>query len=185
MGYHPVITGLANIPKSLFRYDRDSGVLYWGDPGLAYFKNERGYKEFLKRRQGKAAGHQGATGYLDVGIKGRTYRVHRVIWALENGRDPVGDIDHIDGCRTNNRLENLREATRSQNRANTGANANNKSGLKGVHWHKGSKGWRAVITKNRKLHYLGQYSTPEAAHEAYIEACHRLNGEFANTGIRP
>jgi hypothetical protein len=95
------------------------------------------------------------------------------------GRWPRKGLDHINGCRDDNRIENLREATQSENMANVPRLKTNKSGVKGVSWHAGGRKWQAHIQKARKQHYLGLFETLEEAAAAYQEAAHRLHGSFA------
>jgi len=86
-------------------------------------------------------------------------------------------IDHRDGDPSNNRWNNLRRATPSQNNANRRLQQNNAWGLKGVSRHRSR--WRASIRKDRRTHHLGVFSTPQAAHAAYVAAARKLFGEFA------
>lgn len=90
------------------------------------------------------------------------------------------DTDHIDGSGLNNQRNNLRICTRSQNIMNQGKQSGNTSGFKGVTQHRASRKWFASITVNKKQIYLGRFQTPELASEAYIEACKKHHGEFAN-----
>lgn len=119
--------------------------------------------------------------YLFVFLHGRLYRAHRLAWLYVNGVWPSECIDHIDGDGLNNRIANLREATRAENNRNTGARRTNASGLKGVSWNKKDKRWRADISLNGKGIYIGNFLTPEEAHKAYAEAADRLHAEFART----
>jgi len=103
----------------------------------------------------------------------KTY-LHRVVT-----RAPAGfDVDHIDGDGLNNREANLRQATRSENMRNTGRRKDNKSGFKGVYWHKGAGKWQAEIKVGGVKEYLGLFTTIEAAHAAHQQAAKRLHGEF-------
>jgi hypothetical protein len=88
-------------------------------------------------------------------------------------------IDHRDGDPTNNRWNNLRKATPSQNSANRRRPQNNTSGFKGVLAYRGK--WRATISKNGQSTVLGMFQSPEAAHAAYVAAARKLFGEFART----
>lgn len=106
-------------------------------------------------------------------------RMHRLILGLT---DPKVEVDHIDGNGLNNTRSNLRACNRRENMRNTRAYANNKSGLKGVHWREDCGKWRACIRVNGKLKNLGCHDTKEAAYEAYCKAAIDLHGEFANTG---
>jgi Demerecviridae HNH endonuclease len=88
-------------------------------------------------------------------------------------------IDHRDLDPSNNRLTNLRRATKSQNNANRRVCRNNASGLKGVSPDRGR--WRASIRKNGRRRHLGMFPTPQAAHAAYVKAARKLFGRFART----
>jgi hypothetical protein len=97
-------------------------------------------------------------------------RAHRVAWALARGAWPKDEIDHKNGVASDNRLENLREATHVE----TGQNrprrtASNTSGLSGVYWHRGSHKWRARIRVGGRHHSLGLHHTREAAYAAYLK----------------
>lgn len=102
--------------------------------------------------------------------------LHRVIMG-----EPSLEVDHIDGDGLNNRRKNLREATSSQNKHNTGLRKNNSSGYKGVTWDKKNSKWQAQITLCRKVKKLGRFATPEEAYEAYCKASAELHGEFGRT----
>lgn len=90
-------------------------------------------------------------------------------------------VDHKDGDGLNNRRDNLREATRSQNMWNQGVRKNNSSGFKGVHWHSLVGKWRSEITQNGEKMVLGYFDTAESAAAAYALANANLRGEFART----
>ena len=102
--------------------------------------------------------------------------MHRVIMKTPKGKE----TDHIDNNGLNNQRSNLRIVTHSQNQMNKGMSKNNTSGFKGVSWDKNSKKWLALIRFNGKQIYLGVYTTKEEASEAYIKACIKYHGEFAN-----
>ena len=90
-------------------------------------------------------------------------------------------IDHRDGDGTNNRWNNLRRASQSQNNANRRRPRSNTSGFKGVSRCRRTGKWIAVIGKRGRMIYLGKFSTPQAAHAAYVAAARKLYGEFART----
>lgn len=120
-----------------------------------------------------------ATGYLVVRIDKKLYKVHRVIYLWHHGYLPEF-IDHIDVDRLNNRIANLRPATKSENMCNRKKPANNSSGYKGVYFHSQIKRWCAEIHIDRKKVFLGTFPDPESAHASYVEAAQRLHGDFAN-----
>jgi len=107
--------------------------------------------------------------------KYRKDRMHRVVVNA-----PLGlDVDHINGNKLDNRRENLRIATRSQNNANKRMQSNNTSGYRGVNWHKQRGKWVAKIQVDRKSIHLGLYEKKEDAARAYNKAAVLYYGEFA------
>lgn len=92
----------------------------------------------------------------------------------------MGFIDHKNRDRSDNRLANLREASRSQNAWNRGLDRRNTSGHKGVTFVRATGKWRAIIGFKGKFIFLGGYKTKEAAAKAYADAATRLHGEFAH-----
>lgn len=125
-------------------------------------------------RIGDEAGHRTPRGYRKVSIDGTELAVHRIVFAMTHGRWPNGEIDHIDGNPSNNKPENLRDVSRTENLENTyKPRAHNKIGLLGVSPHK--KGFISRIKVKRKTIYLGFFPTPEAAHAAYKAAKARLH----------
>lgn len=129
---------------------------------------------------GDPSGHVNTLGYWRIGWKYNTYLVHRVIWELHNGPIPDGlDIDHKDRNPSNNRIDNLRLANKSQNNHNKAKQKNNTSGYKGVCWHKCKNRWMARI-KLHGVHYtLGYFKSPEDAHKAYCAKSEQLHKEFS------
>lgn len=131
----------------------------------------------------------GGGGYLTVWIEGRAYKLHRLIWLHVTGQWPDPEVDHINLNRANNRWTNLREATRSQNSANS-PGWRKRQGLKGayrVNKNRGDKkcGWVSYITVERNRIYLGFFKAAEEAHAAYVEAARKHHDEFAHDGVKP
>lgn len=135
-------------------------------------------------RKGDDAGHVSRAGYIVVCIKRRKYPAHRLAWLYVHGRWPTHYIDHIDGNKANNRIENLREATKTENCRNTWIRSDNTSGYKGVHLFARTQRWSAAIHENGRKIHLGYFCTAEDAARAYEAAASKLFGEFANTGER-
>lgn len=100
-------------------YEPNTGKFFWKKRPLEHFSSERQCKGFNTRYVGKEACHINYAGYLKVMIDHKTYRAHRLAWLITHGNWPKDQIDHIDRNRRNNRLANLREATQSQNLANS------------------------------------------------------------------
>ncbi len=111
------------------------------------------------------------------------YTVQRIVWKLEYGEEPKELIDHKDGDKLNNRIDNLREANNFENSQNKKAQSNNKLGIKGVHYRKNSENsgkYRAKIHHQNKYHHLGMFNTAEEASLAYQKASLKYHGEFGN-----
>lgn len=119
------------------------------------------------------------TGYVVISINDKLHYAHRLAWVWMNGDDPIDQIDHINRDRGDNRIANLRSATRQQNQANRCVRIDSGSQLKGVRFHKVSGLWFSSIVVNRKVISLGYYAQPEAAHDAYFDAAKKYFGEFA------
>lgn len=105
-----------------------------------------------------------STGYLCVNHKNKVYNLHRLAWFLYHGKWPENQLDHVNRDRTDNRIENLREATNRENSMNKesfrgGVYKNNKTGK-----------WRAQIQINGKSIKLGTFTTKELAQQAYRDA---------------
>ena len=136
-----------------------------------------------RRRVGNVAGHAakgGANdGYVFIRIDRRLYRAHRLAWLYVHGVWPEHEIDHRDLNRANNRIGNLRPATRQQNAANSPLQRNNTSGRKGVRWWSAREKWRAEIHLLGRSKHLGLYATFEEAVEARRNAEVLHFGQFA------
>lgn len=111
--------------------------------------------------------------YVKHCTKNETIRLHRFILGIKKG--DKRQVDHINGNTLDNRKENLRICTNSQNQMNRGKNKKNNL-YKGVTKAHGK--YQAVIIENKKRHYLGLFETPEMAHNAYCEASKKYHGEF-------
>ncbi len=144
--------------KERFTYDKEAGVLIW--------------RTHLRtaRYVGKRAGCKCSNGYSRISLDSKLYMSHRLIWVYLNDAIPEGlEIDHIDGDKSNNHIENLRLATRTQNR-----------------WNRKEKGyrfkdnhWEVTVGHLGKYIYVGFFKTEAEAEQAYKAKCKELRGEFA------
>ncbi|WP_347140814.1 HNH endonuclease signature motif containing protein [Paracoccus sp. SSK6] len=117
----------------LLEADFDNGKLYWKFRPREHCKSDRHFHQFNSRCAGQEAFTSFQTaGYPFGTIEGHYFTAHRVLFAMYHNRWP-GEIDHIDGDRTNNRITNLREVTRSENMTNRKAFASSKTGLLNIH----------------------------------------------------
>ena len=135
-----------------------------------------------KDKAGVIAGcYDKSEGYRRVTVNGKAYKEHQIIWLLFNGELPKQEIDHIDHDRSNNRIENLRQVSRKDNRKNLSLFANNTSGFNGVNYHKRDKKWVASIRVNKALIHIGSYNEIEEAISARLFA-NSYYGFFDNHG---
>ncbi|HEB4103147.1 TPA: HNH endonuclease [Acinetobacter baumannii] len=158
----------------LFEYE--DGALIWKEPPDSFFDDPRSKKRFVSRYAGKQAGRK--TGdYREVGIKGKRYAEHRIIYFMFTGEEP-DYVDHRDGDTNNNRFNNLRAATNSTNQANAKMRHDNASGVKGVSWHKAKGKWRATITHNGKSKHLGLFDSLDEAKRVRQQAAYEVFGDY-------
>lgn len=122
---------------------------------------------------GQVAGSIDVNGHILINVDRVQYRAHRLAWLYTHGRWPANDIDHMNGVRTDNRLENLRDVTRQVNLQNR-RTSTAKSKLLGAHQHVDGR-WKSAIRHNGRQVHLGYFDTPEEAHLAYIHAKRRLH----------
>ncbi len=128
---------------------------------------------------GQQAGSVQKNGYRLITIEGIKYQAHKVVWWFVHGIYP-DELDHRNNQRDDNRLDNLRLCTRSQNNGNQGISSHNTTGFKGI--RKGYKGkYTASISQDGKSKHLGTFDTPEEAAAAYDKAALSFFGSFAKT----
>lgn len=141
--------------QEAFEYDPFSGIV----------KRKIGRSNMIKN---SIVGCVNKSGYKIVTFNSKSYRLHRLIWIYVFGHIPENFyIDHINGNKIDNRLENLRLATNSQNQQNRPAPKNSTSGYRGITWHKQAKKWMARICCNKKRITIGFFDTAEQAYAAY------------------
>jgi hypothetical protein len=133
------------------------------------------------RFAGQIAGAVQGNGYHYIVMGPKHYLAHRLAWLYMTGELPDGQIDHINGDRTDNRWANLRAATQMQNSMNVGLRSTNKSGVKGVCWDAGKKSWKAAIMVAGKTINLGRFKTLVEATEARRAAEVLYHGDFTHT----
>lgn len=156
-------------------YDPETGDFTWRVSPSVYGN------PYQRRFEGKKAGYL-AQGYLMIRLNGRTYGAHRLAWYYVHGKFPTKQVDHIDRCRSNNRIANLRLATQSEQLYNSKERCN-KSGYRGVRAEpKCESSWTARIKVQGKEIYLGFFKSAEEAAEAYRRASIKYHGKFSHFG---
>lgn len=149
--------------KSVLHYDPETGVFTrLGGP-----------------RKGKAAGSVDSWGHRQIRIYGRLYTAGRPAWLYMTGEWPSEEVDHENVLPADDRWENLRLASHSENVCNQQRRCDNTSGHKGVYWHGSSGMWQASIGKGNKLIYLGLFKTKEEAIRVRLAAVEKMHGDFA------
>lgn len=134
----------------------------------------------FQNKNGTTVGYLCKDGYIQINLlDGSQRKAHRLAWLYMTGEFPNGILDHIDGDRTNNKWDNLREVTYSQNSMNSRFRKNNTSGYKGVSFDKKYQKYEAYIWKQNKKTNLGYFDSPEDAHAAYAKASEIIHGEYA------
>jgi len=132
-------------------------------------------------KAGSEAGTLGGEGYRYVQFKGKAYREHRLVYLLVKGRLPES-IDHINGIRHDNRIENLRSCTSRENNRNRKISPKNKSGVKGVYWEEERSKWCARLRTGKKRINLGRFDSLEEAKRSIKVAREKYHKEFTNHG---
>ena len=171
--------------RRLLDYDPGTGRLFWVARSAELFRATAGRsaEHACANWNARYAGTEAFTsvdrdGYRHGSVFNRNIFAHRVVWAIVNDSFPTAEIDHIDGDPGNNRLANLRAASRSENVCNQRIRSDNTSGHKGVSWKKDRQVWEAHIGVNGKRKRLGGFSTKELAAAAYAEASAKNHGAF-------
>lgn len=150
--------------RELFDYDPE-GFLVWK------------VDQPFQKTKGKIAGYVDRRGYAYVDISSNHYGLHRLIFLWHFGYFPQM-VDHISRDHTDNRIENIRASTASQNGCNQRGRDNTSSKWKGVSFHKAKCNWRTYVSMNKKPHYLGSFENEADAAMVYNEVALVLHGEF-------
>lgn len=137
-------------------YDPDTGIFHWkarSDRSPQWNGRFAGARAFISQRHG----------YMVAEINNRPVSAHRAAMAMTTGAWPDGEVDHINGDRADNRLENLRCVDRATNAKNQKKSVANSSGVTGVHFYNQTQKWQAKICVDRRQHHLGFFDKFEDA----------------------
>lgn len=149
-----------------FLFDYKDGELYWK------------FSLSSKSPKGIIAGSVKHDGYRRIGLNKKVYLTHRLIYMMFYGYMPE-IVDHIDGNKLNNRIENLRAATKSQNCQNQKTPIDNTSGYKNVMWKKSKNKWLVALKVCNKYLHIGYFDDIELADLVAQEARNKYHKEFA------
>lgn len=150
--------------KSQLHYDFETGI-------------------FTRKSTGKKLTTCNTKGYIQIKINRKTYQAHRLAWFYVHGQMPLTFVDHINGKRNDNRIENIRLCNKNQNGVNSGLTSRNTSGYKGVCWHKKKERWIAASKLNGKLIHIGTFIKKEDAIASYVNFCKINHGEFLHSSL--
>lgn len=153
--------------KEILDYDPDTGVFRW--------KKKTSKKTVIGSVAGTMHKQQNR---WQIQIDGKIYKSARLAYYMYNGVEPTGEVDHINMITTDNRGENLRDSTHSQNNMNKRRQSNNSTGFKGVSYHKTRGEYLAYAKINGKMHFAGWHKTAESASISARELREKLHKEF-------
>ena len=148
------------IAKQLISYDPITGI-------------------FIRKSSGKVIGSNTAQGYLAFHLLGKTLLAHRVVFFLETGEFPKGQVDHIDGNKHNNKRDNLRIVTSQQNKFNRKPNQNRIGLQKNVYWMPKLNRYRVKMKINGQTKHFGYFNDHQEAIAKAIEVQEKYHGEYA------
>ncbi|TQN59604.1 HNH endonuclease [Agrobacterium tumefaciens] len=168
--------------RDIFNYDAETGKLFYRDRTSPWSLNPAIAPSVKSRWLGKECGVL-VKGYLCVNILGKRYSAHRIIWLWVHGTLPDKDIDHINGDRSDNRIENLRCVDGAENQKNMGIRKDNSTGFHGVRYLKQRNNYRTEITINGKPYFIGEYDELGVAVEVR-KAVEKFVGFHPNHGGR-
>lgn len=163
--------------KQLITHERLLELIeYNPDSGEILSKVDRG----SRCKKGKILGTKNTTGHIVLQLDKRMYLAHRLVWFYCFKEWPVNIIDHIDRNSSNNKLDNLREATKATNNYNSKLYSTNTTGIKGAFFDSRRNLYYSQIVANGKKTWLGYFNTLEEAGQVYSIAAKDLHGEFYN-----
>lgn len=151
--------------RELLAYDPETGRFTWlVDAGSV--------------RAGDEASSMTIAGYSRVKLDGVHHYLHRLAWAFVHGEFPESDLDHVNMVKSDNRISNLRLATKAENQMHRGIPKNNTSGCKGVTWNATKGKWSVRCAANGKRKHLGYFDDVASATSVYKQYAPSIHGAF-------
>jgi hypothetical protein len=148
--------------KALLSYNLETGLFVW--------LQQRHSRYPIGSQAGISETRVPGYGYVIISLDGVPYKAHRLAWLYVHGEMPAAIVDHINRDKTDNRIANLRLATRSENARNIGRRRDNTSGITGVVFLPKTNRWAAKLTINSWSRFLGSFATKEEAIAARLKA---------------
>ena len=152
--------------QEMLNYDPSTGVFTW---------RKKPNRNIVV---GSIVGSYDKDGYLETRLDREPLKIHRLAWFYVHGVWPDGDIDHKNGIRADNRIDNLRDVTASENQCNRHTGRPNKSGFRGVVYHSKTGRWTSRLMVKGKSYSFGYHDSPQEASVLYEAAAKELKGEF-------
>lgn len=162
LGVQPMTISVDELHEIL-KYDPDTGSLTWRERTDSFPAPITSIRIFNSKFANKPVYEEVHKGYRRIRLFGKSYKSHRVAWAMHHGAWPEDQIDHINGERSDNRIENLRAVTQFENSRNMKIPSKNMSGVIGVAWDKLNWKWRVSIGTGKNHIYLGYFKSFEEA----------------------
>lgn len=160
--------------RELLDYNPETGMLIWR-PRPATTRHDRAWNT---RFAGREAGLVDAFGYRKLRLAGQRLFAHRLAWKIIYGDEPPAGVDHINGDKLDNRIANLRPATKSQNGANAKTRRDSSTGVKGVHFNRRRWKFEANVKANGRQYKVGYFDTLDQAKAARDAKARELHGAF-------
>lgn len=169
--------------RELLRYEPETGVFFWLPRSEATCGTKHETDRWNTRYSGKEPFPEDFKGYRRIQIFRKRYLAHRVAWAIYTGKWPAEQIDHINGDRSDNRIANLREASRAENNRNKSSSAGSTSQYVGVSWCNKNLKWKVGIWHTGKQHHIGYFQSEVDAASAYDREAQVRKGMFAKINL--
>lgn len=161
--------------RNFIEYDAETGLLFWKERYACSFKSERDCKAWNSRfARNQCFNSEHGDGYLRGRFNNTHYLAHRIAWSVYTGENPNGEIDHINGIRYDNRIDNLRDVDKAFNQRNRVMSRNNVSGYNGVCFCNTRGKWTASITAGKGQVVIGHFDDKEEAARSRLKAQYGL-----------
>lgn len=162
--------------REVLHYEESTGIFTWKAREANSFSSKRASSIWKARYENRPAGSLNKIGYITIRIDGILTFAHRAAWAYVHGHWPPICIDHINACKSDNRISNLRLAGPSMNSMNRRIVRHDSStGFMGVRASRSGRSYYAYVCLNHRQHHIGAFKTAEEAHAAYLVAKDRLH----------